>query len=206
MLGVNSVLLVWILSEINYSSSWEQGEASAPQALLELSLNSCCRFPGCAPECRGPSALPRLQFRGNRVNGGWQSPPSPACPAFSRAGKEWGQRNSSLEVQDLCTTWSLRQFSLEFLPSVLSSALTATLCTGCQGSVGLWLSCPQVDLCWQGVCNAVGWATKGKGTMLGAGIVGPLTYICLVLLSSRSPPGGEAVGCSRQSASSLCCS
>lgn len=25
MLGVNSMLLVWLLSQINYSSSWEQG-------------------------------------------------------------------------------------------------------------------------------------------------------------------------------------
>lgn len=50
----------------------------------------------------------------------------------------------------------------------------------------------------------MGWATKGKGTVLGAGSVGPLTYICLVLLPSCSCWGGEDVGCSRQSDSSLC--
>lgn len=136
-----------------------EGEASAPQPLLELSLNPCCRFPRCPPQCRGPSALPRLQFRGNWVNGGWQSETCPATPAFSRAGKEWGQRNRSLEVQG--AAGALKQFSLEFLAPVLSSPQTVTLCTGWQGSVGLWLWI-WVDLGWQGVCDALGCAAKGK--------------------------------------------
>lgn len=108
-------------------------------------------------------------------------------------------------LQDLCIIWSLRQsFSWAFLPPVvLSSPLTVTLYTGCQGSVELWLCCPQVDLCWQRSINAPGLEVPPKGTVLGAGSIGPLTYICLVLLSSLSPPGGEAVGCSSLTALSV---
>lgn len=53
MLGVNSVLLVWILSEIHYSSFWEQGGgfcSSGPsravsQLLLQI-LQVCPRVQG----------------------------------------------------------------------------------------------------------------------------------------------------------------
>lgn len=60
--------------------------------------------------------------------------------------------------------------------------------------VGLGLSCPQVDLCWQGLCNARGLCSQRQSTVLSAGA---LTHTCLVLLP------GEGM-CRQLSLAALC--
>lgn len=133
--------------------------------LLLRPSSSCLSTPAADSPGVPPSAGAHQLFRGfsfvatGLMEDGKVKPAQP--PLHSVVQVRNGDRGTALwrcrvapGLQDLCTTWSLRQFSLEFLPPVvLSSPLTVTLCTGCQGSVGLWLCCPQVDLCWWEVCK-----------------------------------------------------
>lgn len=112
-------------------------------------------------------------------------------------------------VLQVCSRWRCSPPLHHLEPEAVLFGILASCCsfitTDCQivlrvsGQCGAVAFLSPVALCWRGgSVNARGLEVPPKGS------VGPVTQICLALLSSRSPPQGEAVGCSRQSDSSPC--